>query len=146
MYEWCTYETNGFLEVRKRFHGRDCVGVFPELPKCDNCVHIEIQQKRKDFVSRFKKYALNLCRFHSTALQLVEIYEKGLDDARYYLVENRADASADYLVSEFKMSMKYYDSDLRNERTIDAYKQGLDDGRFYVYCKKGGSNGKETES
>jgi hypothetical protein len=138
MCEWCTYDANGFFEVSKRFHGDDCVGVFPDLPKCDDCVHIEIQKKRRDFVSRFEKYALNLCRSTQVALQLMETYEKGLDDARYYLAENHADAAVDYLVSEFKMRMKYNDSELRNERIIDAYKQGLNDGRFYVYCKKGG--------
>jgi hypothetical protein len=105
----------------------------------DDYAHIKIQRRREAFVANFRHHAFNLCRSHQTAHQLVEIYEKGLDDVRGYLVENHADAAVPYLLSEFKSRMKYYDSDLRNERIIDAYKQGLNDGRFYVYCKKGGS-------
>lgn len=104
----------------------------------DTYTSMVIEQRRKEFVTNYRHHAFNLCRSTQTALQLVKIYEQGLDDARgYHLAENRADAAVGYLVSEFKMRMKYYNSEIRNERIIDAYKQGLYDGRFYIYCKKG---------
>lgn len=102
----------------------------------DAYTSIVIEQRRKEFVTNFKHHAFSQCRSPQTALQLVKIYEQGLDDARGYLIENCADAARAYLVSEYEKRMRYSNSELKNQYNVDAYTRGLDDGRLYVYCKK----------